>query len=216
MSTTTTTALLEQLSWRYAVKAFDATKKIPAEVWQALERALVLAPSSFGLQPWKFLVITDPAVRARLSPASWNQPQIKDASHLVVFAAKREVSAGDIEKYVKKIAQVRSVSEESLAEYKGMMLGALVPPAPGRDIHAWTARQCYIALGVFLTSAAMLGVDACPMEGFDPGQYDQILGLSREGYGAVVIAAAGYRSSADNYAALKKVRYDASELVRNI
>ncbi|MBI2885227.1 MAG: NAD(P)H-dependent oxidoreductase [Candidatus Omnitrophica bacterium] len=205
--------LVQQLRWRYATKKFDPARKIPADRWDALEQALVLSPSSFGLQPWKFIVVTDPAVRERLRPASWNQPQITDASHVVVFAHRKDVSVADVERYVRHIAAVRGIPEESLEGYKQMMAGFVSRAGQGLDINAWAARQLYIALGTFLTSAALLGIDACPMEGIDPKQYDEILGLDAEGYRTVVVATAGYRAEDDAYATLAKVRYASTEVV---
>jgi nitroreductase len=208
-------AVLAQLKWRYAVKQFDATKKIPAETWAKLEEALILSPSSYGLQPWKFFVVTNPEVRAKLHPASWNQPQIVDASHLVVFAVKKGMGAADVERFVKRIAEVRGVPVESLEGYKGMMVGSFSRQTP-EGIDAWMSKQVMIALGFFLASAAMLGVDACPMEGFMPEKYDEILGLKAKGYGSVVIATAGYRSADDKYAMAPKVRFAHSDMIEHV
>jgi len=207
--------LLSQLKWRYAVKQFDATRKIPAETWAALEEALVLSPSSFGLQPWKFFVVNNPEIRAKLLPASWNQGQITQASHLVVFAVKKHVGAADAERLIQRTAVVRSIPAESLAGYKGMMVGSLTRETP-EVVDAWMSKQVMIALGGFLTAAALLGIDACPMEGFVPEKYDEILGLTEKGYASVVVATAGYRSPEDKYAQLAKVRYPVSEVVEQI
>lgn len=207
--------VLGQLGWRYATKKFDAAKKIPSAVWDQLEEALRLAPSSYGLQPWKFFVVTDPAVRAKLHPAAWNQAQILDASHLVVFAVKKGMGPADAERLVKRVAEVRGVPVESLDGYKGMMAGSL-SGKPTEEVDHWMTRQVYIALGVFLSAAALIGVDACPMEGFQPALFDEILGLPAKGYGSVVLATAGYRSPADNYAAAKKVRYKREDVIEHI
>lgn len=207
--------VLGQLKWRYAVKQFDASKKIPAETWAKLEEALVLSPSSYGLQPWKFFVVTNPEVRAKLAPVSWNQPQITQASHLVVFAVKKGMGAADAERLIKRTAEVRGIPVESLDGYKGRMTGSFSRLSP-EVIDAWMSKQVMIALGVFLTSAALLGIDACPMEGFMPAKYDEILGLTAKGYGSVVIATAGYRSADDKYGDLAKVRYPASEVIEHI
>jgi nitroreductase len=204
--------VLAQLKWRYATKKFDPTKKIAPDLWAKLELAAIHAPSSYGLQPWKFVVVTDPAVRAQLLPVSWNQPQIVDASHLIVFAAKNPPVVADVEAYVARIARVRGVAAESLDGYKQMMLGSLSRMDPAAA-HRWAARQVYIALGVFLSAAALMGVDACPMEGFQADKYDELLGLKEKGLSSVVIATAGYRAADDKTAALAKVRFDPSEVV---
>jgi nitroreductase len=204
--------VLAPLRWRYATKAFDPGRKIDPATWAALEQAVVLAPSSYGLQPWAFVVVTDPAVRKQLHAVSWNQPQILDASHLVVFAAKNPPTADDVTRHVANAEAVRGQPGGSLDPLKERILGSLSRMSPA-DAHAWAARQCYIALGVFLSAAAHLGVDACPMEGFQPERYDEILGLSARGLKAVVIATAGYRSVADKYAAAAKVRFPVDEVV---
>jgi nitroreductase len=211
--TLSTESLIHRMNWRYATKKFDASRKIPASVWSALEQALVLAPSSFGLQPWKFIVVQDPALRAKLQPASWNQSQIVDASHLVVFTYKKDLSVSDVERFVKLTAKVRGVPEAALDTYKQMMVSFVKRAEQGFDINAWASDQLYIALGTFLTAAAVLGVDACPMEGIEPQKYDEILGLEKEGCRTAVVATAGYRADDDKYAAAPKVRYPASEII---
>jgi len=209
-------ALIHQLNWRYATKQFDPTRKISAGDWAALEAALILTPSSCGLQPWKFIVVTDPAVREKLLPASWGQRQIVDASHLVVFAAKTNLGEADIETYLGSIAATRGVSVESLAQFKGMMMGVVIKGMDAAARKTWAAHQVYIALGNFMTSAAVLGIDVCPMEGIEPPKYDEILGLTKEGLHSVFVATAGYRAGTDKYAALKKVRFPKSAVIQYV
>ena len=206
--------LLDALSWRYATKAFDPTRKISADVWSALEESLVLSPSSFGLQPYRFLVIHDPATRERLLPHAWGQRQVVDASHFVVFAARTSVTEAEIDTFIARIARTRGVTPESLASYRGMMTGMLLSDGFKPLVPHWTARQAYIALGNLLTSAALLGVDACPMEGFVPVEFDQVLGLPAQGLAAVVCCALGYRSAEDKYALAPKVRSPKADLLK--
>jgi nitroreductase len=208
--------LLDQLQWRYATKKFDPTKKISASDWQTLERALVLSPSSYGLQPYRFFVIDDPAVRQKLSAASWGQRQPIDASRFVVFARKLTITEEDVARYVDLISEVRGVAPETLAKYRDAIVGDVVKGPRASWSGEWAARQAYIALGNFLSAAAMLGIDACPMEGFAPLQYDEILGLTAKGYGAVVVAAAGYRAADCYNAKLPKVRFPQEELIQHI
>ncbi len=208
-------AVLAQLRWRYATKKFDATRKIAPELWAKLEQAPVLSPSSFGLQLWKFVVVTNRDVRHKLHPASFNQPQILDASHLVVFAAKNPPTPADVERFTARIAEVRSVELTSLDAHKQRMLGSLSRMTE-KDSHNWAARQCYIALGVFLSACAMVGVDACPMEGFSPEKYDEILGLKAKGFSSAVIATAGYRHPDDPAAALPKTRFALNDVIEHV
>lgn len=202
--------LLSQLRWRYATKKFDPTRKIDDDNWQTLEQALVLSASSFGMQPWKFFIITDLATKQTLLPFTWNQPQIVDASHLVVFAVKKPVDEAHIDAYIRVTAEIRGVTPESLAGFKGMMMRSITS-SPILD--QWMTHQVYIALGQFLASAAMLGIDTCPMEGFLPEKYDETLGLPKLGYNSVVLATAGYRSPEDKNALLPKVRFKTEDVV---
>jgi len=208
--------LLGQLNWRYATKQFDPNRKISDQDWATIEQALLLTPSSGGLQPWKFIVVTDPAVRAKLLPASYGQAQITDASQLVVFAAKKNFSEADVDAFIRHTAATRGVPVESLAAYRDMLVGGIVKSMdePARD--AWARNQAYIALGNLLTSAALLGIDACPMEGFDRAQYDQILGLNAQGYASAVIATVGYRDASDQYATAPKVRFPKQQVFAHV
>ena len=206
--------LLGSLHARYAVKKFDPAGKIAAETWDALEQTLQLAPSSYGLQPWKFFVVENSALRAKLREASWGQSQITDAHKLVVFAVKKGFGAADVERFVARVAEVRGVPVNTLDAYKGMMLNSVNRPAAA--VEAWTSRQVYIALGSFLTAAAVLGVDACPMEGIDGAKYDELLGLSAQGYSALAVATAGRRAQDDGYAAMAKVRYPREQVVVSV
>jgi nitroreductase len=213
MSTLNTQQLLTQLKWRYATKQFDPARKISAQDWAALEQALVLSPSSGGLQPWKFIVVKDAALRAQLRPVSYGQPQITDASHLVVFAAKSDLTEADVDAHIKNVAATRGVPVEALAQFRGVLVGGLVQSQDAAGRQAWARNQAYIALGNFLTSAAVLGIDACPMEGFDRAKYDEILGLKAQGYTSAVIATAGYRATTDKYANAPKVRFPQSQVL---
>jgi nitroreductase len=213
MSTITGDSLLKQLNWRYATKKFDPTKKITSADWAVLEQALVLTASSYGLQPWKFIVVTDPALKAKLKPASWNQGQVEDCSHLVVFTARQDLTEADADRFVTRTAEVRGTTVESLAGYKGFIMGDLVNGPRHAIIADWAARQTYIALGNLLTSAAVLGIDACPFEGIEPAKYDEILGLVGSGYGTVCACPLGYRAADDKYATAPKVRYAAKDIV---
>jgi len=208
--------LLDALNWRYATKAFDASKVIPEATWKTLEETLVLSPSSFGLQPYRFLVVKDAAIRKQLLPHSWNQNQVVDASHYVVFAGRTAITENEIDAFLNRIVEVRNIPRESLEGYRGMMYGSLLSPGAESRIPHWAALQAYIALGNLMTAASLVGVDTCAIEGFAPAEYDAILGLKEQGLASVVCLALGYRSTGDKYAELAKVRKPTSELVKTI
>jgi nitroreductase len=208
--------LINQLNWRYATKQFDPARKISAPDWAALEEALVLTPSSIGLQPWAFLVIDDPAVRAKLLLASYGQPQVVDASHLIVFATKTNYSEIDVDAHIRQAAKVRGVGVEALDGLRTMALRSVVQGMDETARRNWATNQTYIALGNLVTSAALLGIDAAPMEGFERHRYDDILGLKVRGLTASVIAAVGYRRESDKYATAPKVRFPREEIVQHM
>lgn len=215
-NTISATQLLGQLNWRYATKQFDPARKISAADWAALEEALVLSPSSGGLQPWAFIVVNDPATREKLVSASFGQAQVKDASHLVVFAARTNFGEADVDSHLEQTAKVRGIPVESLAAFRGMLVGGIVNAMDDPARMAWAGRQAAIALGNLLTSAALLGIDACPMEGFVPAQYDEILGLKARGLAAVAICPLGYRAETDGYADLPKVRFPKEKVLLHV
>jgi nitroreductase len=213
MKPLSTTDLLNALTWRYATKKFDPTKTIATEIWSALEDSLVLTPSSYGLQPWKFLIVTNSKLKEDLKPLSWNQAQVTDCSHYVVFTIKKNLTSADVDRFVARTAEVRSISVESITGYRNMMVSDVVYGARSFNVNEWATRQTYIALGNFMTSAALLGVDTCAMEGIEPVNYDKVLNLHETGYTTVVACAAGYRSEDDKYAYLAKVRFAKSDVI---
>ncbi len=210
-----TDAILAALHWRYATKKFDASRQLSAEEWGKLEQALVLAPSSYGMQPYKFVVITDPALKEQLKPAAHGQSQITDCSHLVVFASRLDVTEQDVEHYMARIGEVRGVERAHLEGYAKVIKGDVVNGPRHAMAKEWTARQAYIALGQLMTVAALASIDVCPMEGISPDKFTEILGLAEKGYAVVVAAAVGHRAPDDGAASLPKVRFPAGELIEH-
>jgi len=208
--------LLECLNWRYATKKFDPNQIISDDTWQTLCEALVLTPSSYGLQPWKFWVITNQKLKEELKPLSWNQAQVTDCSHYVVFSIKKNLTVDGVDRFVERTAEVRGITTESMTAYRNLMVGDVIDGSRSLIVNEWATRQAYIALGNFMTSAALLGVDTCPMEGIEPANYDRLLGLSSKGYATVVACAAGYRAEDDKYAELAKVRFPMSEVIETL
>ena len=213
MSALTPDTLLQALTWRYATKVFDPTRKVSEADLKTLEASLVLTPSSFGLQPYRFMVITDPQVRASLREVSWGQSQVTDCSHLVVFLARKTLTEADVDHYLERIGQVRGSQGDQLAGYRAMMINTLVTGPRAATVPEWAARQSYIALGQFMAAAALLGLDTCPMEGLDAAKYDEILNLKDTPFRTVVACPVGYRAEGDKYATLAKVRFPLEELV---
>lgn len=208
----TNETILKQLNWRYATKKFNPNKKISDKDWQTLEEVLRLAPSSYGLQPFQFIVVTNQEVRKKLTPASYGQPQIESCSHLVVVTHLKTVSENYVANYVHNISATRNVDEAALEGFKQTMIGDVVKGPRAAHIGAWASRQAYIAMGAFMTAASLLNIDVCPMEGFEPAKYAEILNTAD--YTPVALMAAGYRADDDAYQHAKKVRMEKKNLIR--
>lgn len=211
-----TEKLLDALHWRYATKKFDPLRRIPDTDWRALEEALVLSPSSVGLQPWKFIVVTDPVMKAKLRPAAWNQGQVTDCSHFVVLAVRKNLGPDHVDRHITRMAEVRGTPADSLAKFRQMINGNLDKARAEQRLDTWQSHQVYIALGQFMASAALLGIDTCPMEGFEPEKVDEIIGLKGTDHASVVCCAAGYRADDDKYATMKKVRFKPEDVIVRI
>lgn len=206
---------LESLTWRYATKQFDPEKKISSDQMGLLTEALRLTPSSFGLQPWKFFIVENADIRSQLRKASWDQPQITDASHVIVLTRRTDIDTAFVDAYIEEMAKTRNSSIEDLKEYSEMIKGSIARRDES-ELGNWAAKQVYIALGNLLTVAAIEKIDACPMEGFDPAQYDAILGLTEKNLTTVVVAPVGYRSDNDKYAHSPKVRFSKEDIIEHI
>lgn len=206
--------LIEQLNWRYATKVFDPTKKVSDDDLNTLKEVLRLSPSSYGLQFWRFALVNNPTTRAELREHSWNQGQVVDASHLFVLCRLQDFVEADIDQYIDSIALARGVDKSSLEAYGGMMKNLLEMPLEKK--HAWMEKQVYIALGFLMEACAVMGIDACPMEGFEAEAYNKILKLPEKNLHATVVCPVGYRSEEDKYATLAKVRYPLNDLIVEI
>ncbi len=206
---------IESLNWRYATKKFDSTKKVPESDLTTLLDATRLSVSSFGLQPYHIFVISNKELRKKLRAASWDQSQITDASHLLVFANKISFDDDLIDSYLHNVSETRNIPIDGLQGYGDFMKSKLLP-LPNEVKADWTARQAYLALGNLLSAAADLKIDTCPMEGFEPENYNEILGLKDKGLSASVIAPIGYRSAEDDTQHYKKVRQSKEKLFTHL
>jgi len=202
---------LNNQNWRYATKKFDATKKVSDEDLNTLKEAIRMSSSSYGLQPYKVLIIENPELRAQLQPAAWGQTQIVDASHLFIFANETNVGDETIDKFLNAISETRETPLESLAGYGDFMKSKISTLEPAVK-NVWTSKQTYLALGNLLNAAAELKIDVTPMEGFVPAQVNEILGLDKQNLNASLIATVGYHHEEDATQFYKKVRKSQEDL----
>lgn len=203
--------ILDALNWRYATKKFDKDRKILPSDWDTLLESLRLSPSSYGVQPWKFVIVDNLETREKLKLAAWGQEQITSADKLVVLCSLNKFDEAAINKHLENTAKTKNVKLEDLTGYKQMLLGLTKNSEP--NLQSWMEKQVYIALGFLLETAALLQIDACPMEGFDKNKFNEILGLDQMGLTSVVVATLGFRSSEDVNANQAKVRYAADEVL---
>jgi len=203
--------LIEDLQWRYAVKKYDTNKKIPAEIIEHFKDVLRLVPTSNGLQPYKFLIIETPEIRQELRKHSFNQPQITDASHLFVFCSYKTLNETHYDDYIYLNSVIRETPMEQLSTYAFHLKASLMNRTEDQILNS-NEKQCYIALGQLLQTAAIHRVDASPMEGFIASKYDEVLGLPAKNLTATVVCALGYRSEEDIFQHWKKVRKNKEDL----
>lgn len=208
--------LIETLNWRYAAKKMNPAKAVPQDKVDRIVEAVRLTATSSGLQPYELFVVTNPEVRARIQPIAWNQAQITDGSHLLVFAAWDNYTAERINMMFDLTNDERGLKNEGWENYRNMLL-ANYPKRDAEVNHQHAARQAYIGVGTALIAAAAEQVDATPMEGFDPAALDEILGLRAKGLRSVVIIPLGYRADEGDWLVnLKKVRRSTAAFVTEI
>ena len=203
--------LIEDLNWRYATKKYDTTKKISTEDFNTIKESLRLSPSSYGLQPLKYIVIENKELREELKVHSFNQSQITDASHIIVFCSFIDIDENHIDNYTENIAKTRNQQVEKVIGFGDYMKKEILPMDKGL-LASWNSKQAYIALGQVLHTCANLRIDATPMEGFKTDKYDEILGLTEQNLKSILVCAFGYRSTDDTNSSLKKVRKSQDEL----
>lgn len=207
--------IIKALNWRYATKKFDPARKVSDADLKILMESVLLAPTSFGLQPFRLLNVTDPAQRAQLVAASWGQHQVQDASHLFVFATLTTMDEAYVDRFIDSTCRARGVGKDKLESYTNMMKGFLQGLSE-EELRHWASKQAYIAAGFLMETAALMQIDTCPMGGFDAKQYDSILGLGKRGLSAALVMPVGYRSAEDPLARTAKVRLPAEEMVITI
>ena len=207
--------IIEDLNWRYATKKYDTTKKISTEDFNIIKESLRLSPSSFGLQPLKYIVVENKELREELKMHSFNQSQITDASHMIVFCSLIDIKENHIDQYIENIAKTRSQEIEKIVGFGDYMKKEIFPMDKSL-LANWNSKQAYIALGQVLHTCANLRIDATPMEGFKADKFDQILGLTEQNLKSILVCAFGYRSIDDTNSSLKKVRKSHDDLFYTI
>lgn len=206
---------IEKLNWRYATKKFDPNMKLSEKDLDTISEILRMSASSFGLQPWKFIIISNQEVKAKLQNHSWNQKQIVDCSHLIVFCGLKKFNDHHIDRFINDTAKTRGQDLKGLDGYKQIIKDFFSKKSKD-EVSSWVKNQVYLALGSLLTSCAELGIDACPMEGFIQSEYDKVLELDKHGLTSACICPVGFRAGDDEFASLAKVRYPKEQVITYI
>lgn len=203
---------IEQLKWRYATKKFDASKKLSEEKLNTLKESFNLTATSFGLQPLKLIVLSNPELREKLVKFTYNQSQIRDASHILILCIEKKIDREFILDHFKRVEGTRNTPRKILEPFEKELVHSFTQKTAS-EIRDWMINQLYLTLGALLTICAVEEIDACPMEGFEPEKYDEFLGLDKMGLQSVIVLPVGYRDESDFFINLKKVRRGVEELV---
>lgn len=206
------TNIIEQLKWRYATKKFDSNRILTKQSIEQLKEAFNLTATSYGLQPVTLVIVKDKEQRKDLLPHSWNQQQVVDASHLLIFCVEEKLNPEYIQNYFKRVKTIRNTPDTILKPFEEFLLNSFEEQSSA-EIRTWATNQAYLALGNLLTVCAAKNIDACPMEGFNPKEYDRILGLNKKGLTSVLLLPVGYRDKSDFMANEKKVRKTMDEVI---
>ncbi|RFN60343.1 NAD(P)H-dependent oxidoreductase [Marixanthomonas ophiurae] len=206
------TDIIDRLKWRYATKKFDSEKILPKKTVEQLKEAFNLTATSYGLQPVTLVIVKDKKLREQLLSPSWNQSQVVDASHLFIFCVEEKLSPEYIQKYFERVKTIRNTPDEILKPFEEFLLDSFEEQSSD-EIRTWATNQAYLALGNLLTVCAATNIDACPMEGFNPTEFDRILGLKEKGLTSVLLLPVGYRDETDFMAKEKKVRKDMDDVI---
>ena len=207
--------ILEQLKWRYATKKFDETKKVSSNTIKTLKEAFNLTATSYGLQPLKLIIVSNPKVIKDLVPLSFNQGQVGSASHVFIMCIENKVGTDFIKNYFDLVEKTRTTPRELLSSFEAFLIDDFSKKT-SEEIKTWATKQAYLAIGNLLTVCAIEKVDACPIEGFSPDKYDAYFNLSEKGLSAVLVMAVGHRAKDDVFSEFKKVRRGVDALVIEI
>lgn len=207
--------IVQALEWRYATKKFNADKLLSEEKIEILKNTFNLTATSYGLQPLRMVVVQNKELQQELEKASYNQAQISTASHLLVLCIEKEIDRTFIEKYFKYVSDIRKTPSEILSPFMDSLVKDF-ENKPLEEIRVWATHQAYLVLGALLTTCAVEGIDSCPMEGFEPEKYDELLNLGSHNLKSVLVLPVGYRAEDDKFAKFRKVRRPMEEMVLEI
>jgi nitroreductase len=207
--------ILEALNWRYATKSFDNQLILSEEQIHLLKEAFNLTPTSYGLQPLKLMVISDKKLQEKLFEVSYRQEQVKTASHVFVICIEKPIDRDFIVKHFDLIKQIRETPDEVLQPYRDFLINDFSKKT-NEDLRQWAMKQAYLALGNMLTTCALTKIDACPMEGFQPDKYAEILNLETDTLEPVLVLPVGQRDKSDKFASFKKVRRPLNEVILEV
>ena len=207
--------IIDSLKWRYAVKKFDTNKELSELQIETLKEAFNLTATSYGLQPLKLVIIKNKKIQEKLVPFSWNQQQILQASHLLVICVKDNYTTKEVENYFNLVQKIRNTPDEVINPFK-KFLTAEIAKKTQEELYVLNKNQAYIALGNLLTVCALQQIDSCPMEGFTPDKYDEILDLTKDNLKSVLVLPVGFRASDDYMKDLTKVRKNISDSIIEI
>lgn len=205
-------SIIEHLQWRYATKAFDTTKKVASEKLDVIKQAFNLTATSYGLQPIKMVIVKNESLQKNLVPLAMNQPQLEQASHVLVLCIQTNIDEDFVTEYFSRVHNIRETPKNILQPFKDFLI-ADFEQKPQEMIEAWAVKQAYLAMGNLLTVCALEGIDACPMEGFNPNACDDLLDLKNKGLKSVLLLPIGYRAEDDMFADFKKIRKPIAESI---
>ena len=206
---------IEHLEWRYAVKRFDSNKQLTVEKVESLKHVFNLTATSYGLQPIKLVVLRNKATQGKLIPFSFGQEQVSEASHVLILCIENKIDEDFISNYFTLVKKTRGTSDEILDPFKKSLVTSF-SKKDAKEVKIWATNQAYLALGNLLSYCAIEKIDSCPMEGFQPENYDKILGLDKQGLTSVLVLPVGYRHEDDMFSTMKKVRKPLSQSIINI
>ena len=206
---------IEKLQWRYATKRFDPKKILSEKKLAILKETFNLTATSYGLQPLKLVIVENTEVKQHLMPLTFNQPQVRDASHVLVLCIEKNIDSKFIVDHFKRVDDTRETSRTILDPFEKSLIANFSEKNP-EEIKQWMVNQLYLTLGALLTVCAVEEIDACPIEGFEPEKYDALLGLEKIGLESVIVLPVGYRDESDFFINLKKVRRGVAELIIEI